>query len=217
MTAVFAPRTWRAMKLDLYRLRCRLTSFLQSVPANAEQLHLGCGSRLVPGFLNCDLSGSEHDLDLGAGSLPWRTASFKAVVCQHVVEHLDVKDQMPEFLQEVHRILKPDGEFWLSTPDMASICKAYVAGQGCELLRDRCSRWPAFTLGGLPTPHILNALFHQEGEHLNLFDFELLHAVLGKAGFRTAERTSETELLARFKGFPYRNDDAFSLYIRARP
>ena len=69
----------------------------------------------------------------------------------------------------------------------------------------------------VPPSQIVNELFHQAGEHVNLFDEELLTWTLARAGFGHVERTTEAELLRRFPGFPARHDELCSIYVLARP
>ncbi len=177
-------------------------------------LHLGCGLRRVEGFLNVDVTGSEHDIDLAGGELPWADASFDVVVSQQVIEHLEVEAELMPLLRELARVLIPGGEAWLACPDMESICRSYLQDGGRALLADRKKRWPDFTLR-LPPQHMVNVLFHQAGEHINLFDFELLSWLLRDAGFAEVKRVAESDLLARFPAFPGRDDDEFSLYVKA--
>ena len=82
---------------------------------------------------------------------------------------------------------------------------------------DRIRRQPEYSLGDVPVSHLINDLFHQGGEHRNLFDFALLTWALEKSGFQQITRTSEPEFLARFPEFPPRRDEQQSLYVFARP
>jgi predicted SAM-dependent methyltransferase len=212
---VFAKRTRRALRFDMQRLRTRVRSAFHTSEAVSRQLHLGCGGRLVPGFLNVDVFASEHDVDLGAGVLPWRNDTFDVLVSQQVIEHLDLDSELAPLVAELLRVLRPGGEAWLACPDMEAICRSYLADGGRALFEDRVARWPAFSLHGLPPSHMVNVLFHQAGEHVNLFDFDLLSHLLRTAGFSQVTRVRESDLLKRFPGFPARNDDGLSLYVCA--
>lgn len=169
----------------------------------------------MPGFLNVDVAASDYDLDLGSGMLPWQDAVFESIVSQQVIEHLELDTQLRPLLAELARVLAPRGEVWLACPDMESVCRSYLADGGQALLADRRSRWPAFSLGEVPAQQMVNVLFHQSGEHVNLLDFPLLSWLLREAGFEHVERVCEDDLLRTFSDFPARKDDAFSLYVRA--
>ncbi|ANW17160.1 glycosyl transferase family 2 [Streptomyces clavuligerus] len=214
----FDPRTVSFVEHDVARLRARLRQRrwargTRSAPV-PRGVHLGCGARRVPGWLNCDVSGSECDIDLAAGRLPFADGSVDAVVMQHVVEHLELKGQLIPLLRELYRVCSDDAVLWLSCPDLAKVCAAYTADRGRALKEDRCRRWPDYSLDGAPVQQFVNDLFQARGRHRNLFDLELLAWALEQAGFRSVERIAEADLLAAHPGFPPRHDDEQSLYVR---
>jgi hypothetical protein len=86
-----------------------------------------------------------------------------------------------------------------------------------DLLQDRHARWKTttYSLHGAPSSQMINHLFHQNGQHKNLFDFELLEWALTTSGFIGVRRVSEGDVLARFPEFPERGDDLQSLYLYA--
>lgn len=90
-----------------------------------EVLDVGCGRKphapFVPATrytgLNIDSPVTRElaaaDIFYGGGRLPFADASFDAVLCSQVLEHVF----MPEdFLREVHRVLRPGGRLLLATP-----------------------------------------------------------------------------------------------------
>ncbi|MEU9114353.1 methyltransferase domain-containing protein [Streptomyces sp. NPDC048483] len=162
------------------------------------------------------MSGSERDIDLAAGRLPFPDGSVTAVVMQHVVEHLELHRQLVPLFQELQRVCTDDAVLWISCPDLAKVCAAYATDRGQALKEDRCRRWPEYTLGGAPVQQFINDLFQARGRHRNLFDLELLTWALGQAGFSAVERIEEADLLAAHPEFPPRHDDEQSLYVRAR-
>lgn len=58
--------------------------------------------------------------------LPYESSSFDAVYLLHIVEHL-TPGEVRRLLADVKRVLKPGGMLRVSTPDLAEICRAYVA------------------------------------------------------------------------------------------
>ena len=168
-------------------------------------------------WTNVDVYGSDLNLDLSLGKLPWKSASAKVVLSQHFIEHLELFDELLPILSEIYRILKPEGYVWLSCPDMKKVCQSYMEDNGERLLASIQGRHPSFNLGeGVPPQQVVNFLFHQNGEHKNLFDLELLTWALKEVGFKTIECTSEAELLASEPHVDERKDDDISLYIRAQ-
>ena len=214
LTLPLSDRTKMLVTFDFLRASARRRMPKRVVPA-VSQLHVGCGARRVPEFLNVDVAGSELDIDLASGELPFPDSSFTAVVSQHVIEHLELHSELLPLLRDIHRVMKPGAEIWLSCPDMSTVCRIYVDGHAQTLVDDRRSRWPSYSLNGTPAQHFVNDLFHQHGEHQNLFDFELLSWALRTAGFHNVEKKTDGDLLNRFPQFPSRNDDLQTLLVRA--
>jgi predicted SAM-dependent methyltransferase len=213
---LLSARTLRAVEYDLCRFttRVRRRRTRHLVPSE-RLLHLGCGGRQLPGWLNVDVRDSDLDVDLAGGRLPWRSGVFEAVVSQHVIEHLELYREALPLLREVRRVLRAGGELWVSCPDIEKICRSYLAYEMKDLVADRQNRMPDFNLGGAPSSQMANHLFHQDGEHVNLFDWPLLEWILREAGFSGVRRVTEADLLARFPGFPERRDESQTIYVAA--
>jgi predicted SAM-dependent methyltransferase len=209
--------TLRRVPFDLRRTRVRLKRRGErDVTPPSRKLHLGSGGRKITGWLNVDVRRSDYDVDLGSGRLPWRSDSFDLVVGQHFIEHLDLHTELLPLLAELNRVIRPDGEIWLSCPDIEKICRSYVDHRMVDLIEDRQRRWPGtYALGEVPSSQMINDLFHQFGQHKNLFDFDLLAWALRSTGFANVRRVDEADLLARAGGFPERGDDRQSLYVTA--
>lgn len=210
-----AERTRALMHLDLRRAVTRLKHHRRRIQPASAKLHMGCGKRRIDGWLNVDIVRSDYDVDLACGQLPFLDSVFKVVVSEHVIEHLELRSELLPLLRELHRCLCPDGEAWLSCPDLQKICNSYSLDKAAGLYQDRRTRFPGYSLGSIPSQYFINELFHQNGEHRNLFDFELLSWALRSSGFSEVTRISEADLLARFPEIPYRGDDFQSLYVRA--
>lgn len=217
LKSVVSYESRQALRFDAQRLRVRLSNILRKdLLSSTDRLHLGCGRRHVEGWLNVDLSGSDLDIDL-ACRLPWRDQQFSVVVSQQVIEHLELHRELMPLLREIRRVCRPGAEIWLSTPDLARVCSSYHRSGGADLLADRQTRHPGWTkvMADVPASHMINHLFHQMGQHKNLLDFDLLEWALTRTGFAQCERVDEPRFLERFPGFPMRNDDWHSLYVRA--
>ncbi len=212
---LLARRTRSALRFDLRRLRARVIHQRgrKRVPPH-RRLHFGCGARWIPGWLNVDVVGSEYDIDLAA-PLPWSDAVFDTIVSQQVLEHLEIEDEVAPLLDELARVSQPQAEFWASCPDLEKVCRSYFENGGRGLLEDRRKRVPVSWPDGRPHSQMINVLFHQNGEHKNLYDFPLLKWLLETHGFRSVERVNEAALRARFPEFPARGDDYHALYVRA--
>lgn len=204
----------RSLSYEIKRWKCRVTA-PERFETDRVKLHLGCGDRHLEGWLNVDLVGSDLNLDIARGRLPFRDASFETIITQHVIEHLTIEDELIPLLKECHRAMKPSAELWLATPDMEKIARSYVEQKNTDMVEDRKTRLPHWGLGAMPSQQFMNDMFHQQSEHRNLFDMQLLEWTLRQAGFTHVERTSEKQMLQRFPDFPPRNDDYQSLYVKA--
>lgn len=201
--------------LDLWRARARWRNRRRSgVLPLCDRLHLGCGRRKIPGWLNVDVRGSEHDVDLGSGRLPWADNVFSTVISQQVIEHLDIREELIPLLRELKRTAKNGAEMWLCCPDLEKACRAYDLDRGKSLYLDARTRSGIVLEGGMPTQYYINDLFVQHGAHKNLFDLELLTWTLAEAGLTEVARTTEAALLDAFPDFPRRGDDYQAIYVK---
>lgn len=179
------------------------------------KIHLGCGKRIIKDWINIDLQNSDLDMDLSKGVLPFSDESVNYVVSQHFFEHLHLDSQLIPLLNEIMRVLRRKGELWFSVPSIKKIAQGYLTDHGESLLQGRQARFPEFSLNGKPTSHIVNEIFYQNGEHKNLFDYELLDWILSKTGYVNITEVDEKEFLSNFTSYPLRNDDDVSIYCKA--
>jgi len=163
-------------------------------PANgACHLHLGCGPKYLPGFLNIDgnlFNKIDLWLDVRNG-LPFPSNTVDSIYSTHMFEHF-YPDELQALLRECLRVLKPDGGIRLIVPNLAS---AISAGR------------------------FSNFVFC-DGQHRTAFDFSYLDEVLRQSGFREVEESAEGE--SRLYGNhvpPYEPGDSrdlpHSLYVEA--
>ena len=120
-----------------------LKALLKSVISSSRgvKLNLGCGDKLLPGYLNVDVAESRRDLrpdvrcDLHR--LPFDTGSVDEVLAVHVVEHF-WRWEVVDVLREWTRVLAPGGTMVLECPNLLSACQAFLenpeaaAGPGQE-------------------------------------------------------------------------------------
>jgi SAM-dependent methyltransferase len=212
--SALSPRSLALVEMDLRREAVRRHPRLVDLRSDQQLLHLGCGSRRVEGWLNVDLENADVLVDLGAGELPFPSDHFRAVVSQHLVEHLEPDCQLRPLLAEIRRVLKPGGRLWLSTPDLQKVCCAYLEGRMPDLVAERQRRWRGYAPAELSRGFAWNDFVFQGGEHHCLFDFDALRSLLTAAGFSLVARGSDAEM-HRELSFPRRFDDDHSLYVAA--
>lgn len=90
-----------------------------------KRLNLGCGQANYQGYLNLDLVRWPHlHLQAAGQNLPFKSESFDEILCTDVIEHLGAEAGR-QLLQEVSRVLRPEGHLILVTPDLDGIFLAY--------------------------------------------------------------------------------------------
>jgi SAM-dependent methyltransferase len=159
---------------------------LRSLGTEQVVLDLGCGSGSFQySAYRCKIVGIDTHLErnelfaskdrvlyLRANShaLPLETRSVDFVVCNHSLEHIE---QLNETLDELSRVLKPDGFVWISVPD----------GFGMD---DRLYRF-----------------LYVGGGHVNRFTFPSLKAAVeGRTGMALLKSNVLTSSFIYCKRFP---------------
>jgi len=92
----------------------------------ALYLHLGCGTKNFPGFINIDLDAPGADMNLNlTKQLPWERGTVTGIYSEHFFEHVGA-NQGIRLLHECHRILKPGGIVRFAMPDLEYMIGDYV-------------------------------------------------------------------------------------------
>jgi SAM-dependent methyltransferase len=93
------------------------------------RLNWGCGAHPEPGWVNSDLKdgpGIDLTCDIRDG-LPIADATFDYVVSIHALPMISYRELVP-VLQELRRVLRPEGVLRLGLPDLERAMRAYRAG-----------------------------------------------------------------------------------------
>jgi len=102
--------------------------YLDALPAQARVLDAGCGEGVIVEeyadrlqIIGVDANYSSARVTTGSlMTLPFPDASFDRALCLDVLEHLAYEDQ-PRALAELHRVLAPGGELFVSIPNLAHL------------------------------------------------------------------------------------------------
>ncbi len=92
-----------------------------------KRLNLGCGDKILPGYLNIDIdphrSGKPPDLICDLHELsPFENDSVDEILAIHVIEHF-WRWEVVAVLREWVRVLKPGGQMILECPNLLTACQ----------------------------------------------------------------------------------------------
>jgi predicted SAM-dependent methyltransferase len=188
---LLAPSTWDQIVRDWQLSRRRLLNRRRMAVSLRGQrglkLHLGCGSRVTPGWVNVD-SYEQPGLDLRwdlRDALPVDAGAADLVYSEHVLEHLDFDDARA-LIRDIFRVLSPGGRLRLGVPDAELYLQAYVRGDDHFF---RGARNIGNPVAPLDTPmKVINQMFRMGGAHRFAWDFETLARELTSVGFRDTRR-----------------------------
>ena len=149
------------------------------------KLHLGCGSRILDGWLNVDIEPcSAQVLRLDATQpFPFADNSFDYLFSEHMIEHLNFP-QGQQMLAECRRVLKSGGVLRIATPDLAFLVALYDTKKSA--LQNAYLEWAHkhFTTWAPETSDtfVINNFVRDWG-HQFIYDSKTLHQALITAGF----------------------------------
>jgi SAM-dependent methyltransferase len=95
------------------------------------RLHLGCGDKILPGYVNVDIvderAGKKPDYQCDIRHLTFKNDVADEVLTVHVIEHFYYWEALA-VMTEWTRVLKPGGRMVCETPNLVEACM--------ELLKD---------------------------------------------------------------------------------
>jgi predicted SAM-dependent methyltransferase len=200
-------RTWLNVLLP-----GRLVRYRRFLRQPHKKLHVGCGSRRLPGWINLDMNPKgDFTLDLREG-LPFADASVERIYSEHALEHFRREDDAPFLLAECHRVLEPGGEIRITVPDAAVFLDYYAGRLDPERAEAVAKTHSGFA--GTPMDVVNSALKHQ---HQYLYDAETLGRLLEEVGFSDVRRRAfgETDD-PDFAGLDRAERRFETLYLEAR-
>ena len=95
------------------------------------KLNLGCGDKILPGYVNVDVAesraGKRPDVLCDLHQLePFEDGVADEILSVHVVEHF-WRWEVVSVLKEWLRVLKPGGRMILECPNLESACRQFLA------------------------------------------------------------------------------------------
>lgn len=187
----------------LYKLSPQYRARVRQLRGSRDLLvNVGCGPfGQSEGWVNLDLMRAPNvSLKVDCRrELPLADNSCAGIHVEMFLEHLDPVDEVPVFLREIYRCLKPGGVGRFIVPDADLFISAYVA-PGWDAL-NRISYGYENWSRMFPTKmDALNHVFQQGYEHYGGWNLERATFVLSEAGFREIRRCEYGE--GAFPGKP---------------
>ena len=142
--------------------------------ANCLKLHLGCGDRILPGFINIDireLPGVDVSGCDAADLRRFESSSVDLIYACHVLEHFP-RAKTLGVLIEWNRVLRPGGVLRIAVPDWDATVRVYRQTKDYENLLN----W------------IYGGCLHVNDRHYRQFTFAGLKTLLVEAGFKRVAR-----------------------------
>jgi len=89
------------------------------------KLHLGCGSKYIPGFIHIDVIEGDHiHHQCSVCKLPYSDGSVDLIYACHILEHFG-RWEIHDVLHEWYRVLKTGGVLRLAVPDFSACAEIY--------------------------------------------------------------------------------------------
>lgn len=112
--------------------------------ADSLRLNLGCGDKILPGYMNVDVApgraGKVPEIISDLRALPFDGDSADEILSVHVIEHF-WRWEVQDVLREWVRVLKPGGRMILECPNLIAACQEIIRnppsakGEGMECQR----------------------------------------------------------------------------------
>lgn len=110
-----------------------------SHPQALIRLNLGCGDKILPGYINVDVApsrkGYKPDIQCDLRQLHCPDHYADEVMAIHVIEHFYYWEAEP-LLREWLRVLKPGGKLILECPNLISACTEFLKSPDTAALPD---------------------------------------------------------------------------------
>jgi ubiquinone/menaquinone biosynthesis C-methylase UbiE len=102
-------------------------------PRQGLKLHLGCGTRYIPGYVHIDRIAREHvDLVQDVRTLSnFADGSADVIYASQILEY-SAREEVGDVLREWRRVLAPGGLLRLSVPNFDVLTRLYLTGLPLE-------------------------------------------------------------------------------------
>lgn len=141
------------------------------------KLHLGCGKRVLPGFVNVDLADFPHiDYRQHIENLDFlEDGCAELIYSSHTLEYFD-RIEVRGVLKEWNRVLCHGGVLRLAVPDFGALLEVYLERRELDLILG-----PLY--GRMAIAGTGRMIYHK-----TVYDFESLEMLLEECGFGEVRR-----------------------------
>ena len=190
---------------------------------NFRMLNLGAGPNRRDGWLTADAFKPQADIYLNAtGRLPFADQSWDLIYSEHMLEHIHV-DKVRRLLTEIYRVLKPEGVFRVTVPDLEIHARNYVEKNDKyfePIISKYMSRWDTkkdkYWLVRSNGGAFMTRAAQRYYRHRFMYDFETLSSCLEEVGFSKCIKQTCGQSVVEAAGSVDRPDRAFeTLYVDA--
>jgi predicted SAM-dependent methyltransferase len=212
---------------ELTAIKSLIRPFIVNKYLNAHpepMLNLGSGPYRFPGWLTADAFASEADIYMNVKkAFPFKSSSFSVIYSEHMLEHIYI-DKVPSVLKEIHRVLKPNGLFRVTVPDLEIHARNYVE-KNSEFFKPIVDKymarwdkqknkyWLIRSNGGAFMTRAVQRFYH----HRWMYDFDTLSSCLKETGFSVTTKQSFRQSFSEEAAKLDKEDRSFeTLYIDAR-
>ena len=165
-----------------------------------KKLHLGCGKRILKGWVNIDnQKGKGADLVHNlCKPLPYKNKSCEFIYSEHFIEHID-ETQGYNLMVECYRLLCPGGWVRIVTPDIKQYVECYLDWENMKsTLPD-----PKAFKSGISFLNYATIGEAFKDNHQYLYDFNDLKNKMGEIGYiyirECEQRVSKIESLCNLE------------------
>lgn len=148
------------------------------------KLQIGCGSNILPGWLNSDYAPRRKDvLRIDATKrFPFADGQFQYVFSEHMIEHIEYPKGVG-MLKECHRILRRGGRIRIATPDLKFLLNLHLDEK--NEVNQNYIKWSHERFvkdGPIASAMVINNFFRDWG-HQFIYDQIVLSDAMREAGF----------------------------------
>lgn len=185
-------------------------------------LNLGCGPNSADEWINLDMAKNNNNIFWsGADGLPFEDGTVDVIFMEHMFEHLKFDEEAMPLLRECRRCLRVGGILRIIVPDAGRYIRLF-GGEWEPLAEMRPLEkaekgWRDVWLKEvyITQMQLINAIFHQRGQHKYAYDAETLILAVKNAGFNEVKEKSYGDSAIPVS-VPERKDRApESLYVEA--